>query len=166
MWSVLAAYLDMPPYTTPAQISSAVKIPEGLELAKCGRVDCNGYILVREKWHVIRSALRPTFFSLLRVASCLLLRVRAWPLRHARGRGTRRGRPRGTRLLTEQGSVRRVTSCSPPRTTAQTNCFLCSPFCNESISCILAENDRRSCRYTPPASPEETGSNEDDDICE
>ena len=69
MWSLLAAYLDMPPYKTPAPISSAVKIPEGLELAKCGRVDCNGYILVREKWHVIRSALRrPTFFALLRVS--------------------------------------------------------------------------------------------------
>ena len=57
MWSLLAAYLDMPPYTTPVPISSAVKIPEGLELAKCGRVDCNGYVLVREQWHAIRSAL-------------------------------------------------------------------------------------------------------------
>jgi len=34
----------MPPYTAPAPISSAVKIPEGLELAKCGREDCNGYV--------------------------------------------------------------------------------------------------------------------------
>ena len=47
MWSLLASYLDLPPYTAPAPISSAVKIPEGLELAKCGREDCNGYVQVR-----------------------------------------------------------------------------------------------------------------------
>lgn len=46
MWSLLAAYLDMPPYTAPAPTSSDVKIPEGLELAKCGREDCNGYVQV------------------------------------------------------------------------------------------------------------------------
>lgn len=82
----------MPPYTAPAPISSAVKIPEGLELAKCGREDCNGYVQVRGARR--RPSCASWLPSILHLASlCSPLRARA-----AFGRETRLGRRLGIRL--------------------------------------------------------------------